>query len=868
MPQAARQAFTLEPYDYSEARALMAALGLAEPVAVTLVRRGYRTAEQARAFLEAADDHDPFLFEAMAEVAERIRAAVGAGRRITVHGDYDVDGVCSTAILVRTLRELGGECDWLIPGRLEDGYGLTAATVARLAARGTSLLITTDCGIGSAAEVEVALAAGLEVIVTDHHQPGGRLPRCPILHPQVSGYPFADLCATGVAYKLAAALRGAEAVETELDLVALATVADLVPLRGENRALVRRGLAEARRVRRPGLRALMASAGVVAERLDEGDFAFRLGPRINAAGRLYRADAGVELMLTGDQARAFEIAAELERANRERREVEFEVLASAERARAALSDGLAEAPGLVLAGEGWHPGVVGIVASRLVERHFRPTVLIGLDGDGRGRGSARSVPGFDLLAALDDCAEHLVRHGGHRAAAGLEIEGERIEAFRAAFAERVGETLPESARIRTEVVDAVVGGESLGHEVASQLARLAPFGLGNPAVRLLVPGASVGDVRPMGDRGRHARFSLRSGNRRARGVAFGTNGELDSAARAGPLDVSVKLELNEWNGAVEPRVVLEHLYPPPTAQPAAPGGSPDDRSASAAAEQAAGIGAEEFWRRLDAELQSGLAWPPPVPAAVGRRERIDRRGASGVAAIAALVSSGEAVLAVCADAIRRRQLVERAVRPARLGGGEVALVSARLPEALTAVAAARVREAGAGVVLSDWAALSREPSLVLGFEHLVVVDPPPFAHLDELCAAGSGYLHRVDGPREAEFSLRVHAEDWPSRASLATLYRMLRGRAGVEGNVGAESARALLCCEDRSHPLSPEAAARSARVLAELGLVRWERFGDARALGVVSSEGTELERSVAFVAYRDRHEEGWRYLSKRRQTPG
>ena len=868
MSKSAAKAFTLEPYDYREARTLMEELALAEPVAVTLVRRGYRTVESARAFLEADDDHDPFAFEAMAEVCERLRAAAAAGRLVTVHGDYDVDGVCSTAIAVRAVRALGGECDWLIPGRQEEGYGLTLETVERLSARGTSLLLTTDCGIGSVAEVEAARAAGLEVIVTDHHQPGERLPECPILHPALGGYPFAELCATGVAYKLGVALHGSEAMNDELDLVALATVCDLVALRGENRALVRRGLAVARQARRPGIRALMAAAGVVPERVDEGDFGFRLGPRINAAGRLYRADAGVELMLTGDVARAEEIATELDRANQERRTVELGVVEAVESNRRALPDQLGDAAGLVLAGEGWHPGVVGIVASRLVERHFRPMVLIGLDADGRGRGSARSVPGFDLLAALVDCAEHLVRHGGHRAAAGLEIERERIEGFRAAFAERVGKTLPESARIRTEVVDAVVGGESLGHEVASQLARLAPFGLGNPAVRLLVPGASVGDVRPMGDRGRHARFSLRSGNRRARGVAFGTNGELDSAARAGPLDVSVKLELNEWNGAVEPRVVLEHLYPRATAQPAPPGASPNDRSASAAAAQEAGIGAEEFWRRLDAELQSGLAWPPPVPATVGRRERIDRRGASGVAAIAALVSSGEAVLAVCADAIRRRELVERAVRPARFGGGEVALVSARLPEALTAVAAARVREAGAGVVLSEWAALSREPSLVLGFEHLVVVDPPPFAHLDELCAAGRGYLHRVDGPREAEFSLRVHADDWPSRASLATLYRMLRGGAGVEGSVAAESARALLCCEDRSHPLSPEAAARSARVLAELGLVRWERFGDARALGVVSSEGTDLERSVAFVAYRDRHEEGRRYLSKRRQTPG
>ena len=244
--------FSLQPFDYAEVCAIRDELGLAEPVAVTLVRRGHRTVDAARAFLEAAEEHDPFEFAGMDGVVERIRAAAAAGRRITVHGDYDVDGVCSTAITIAALRRLGADCDWLIPGRVDDGYGITEATVEKLRARGTELLITVDCGITSVAEVAAARAAGIEVIVTDHHQPGPELPDAPILHPVVSGYPCAELCATAVAFKLAVALHGAEACERELDLVALATVADLVPLRGENRALVRRGLAEARRARRPG----------------------------------------------------------------------------------------------------------------------------------------------------------------------------------------------------------------------------------------------------------------------------------------------------------------------------------------------------------------------------------------------------------------------------------------------------------------------------------------------------------------------------------------------------------------------------------------------------------------------------------------
>ena len=530
MAELAVRSFSLEPFDYAEVRSLMEGLGLAEPVAVTLVRRGYRTVESARAFLDAAEDHDPFLFNSMVEICDRLHVAITTGRQITVHGDYDVDGVCSTAILVAHDRALGGNCDWLNPRPARGRLRAHPASVERLAQRGTALLLTADCGIGSVAEVDAALDAGIEVIVTDHHQPGEELPGCPILHPSVSEYPFTELCATAVAFKLAVALRGERGAEPELDLVALATIADLVPLRGENRALVRRGLEVARRARRPGLRALLASASIAPERLDEGDFAFRLGPRINAAGRLYRADAGVELMLTDDEARAAQIAAELERANNERRAVERDVVNAAERARRELPPELGDAAGLVLAGEGWHPGVVGIVASRIVERHRRPAVLIGLDAEGNGRGSGRSIPGFDLLGALQACGEHLTRFGGHRAAAGLEIEAGRIDAFRIAFAEHCAEALDEAETPVAEVVDAVVGGESLGHEVAEQLRRLAPFGNGNPGVRLLVPGAKLGDVRPMGEGDRHARFVITSGQRRALGWRSASTGSLGATA--------------------------------------------------------------------------------------------------------------------------------------------------------------------------------------------------------------------------------------------------------------------------------------------------------------------------------------------------
>jgi single-stranded-DNA-specific exonuclease len=828
----------------------MAALELPEPIAVTLVRRGYRTVDDARAFLDASEAHDPFDFEAMPQVVELIRRATATGARITVHGDYDCDGVSATAILVRALRELGAVCDWYIPGRLEDGYGLTRQGVERLVARRTRLLITADCGIACPGEVAAARTAGMEVIVTDHHEPGPELPDCPILHPRLGGYPFEELCAAGVAYKLAAALLGAGPAHRELDLVALATVADLVPLCGENRNLVRTGLSVARSGARPGIRALCAAAQVPLTRLDEGDLAFRLGPRINAAGRLYRADAGVEMMLTGDDARAEAIATELNRANGERRSAEREVMDAAEAARSDLPEHLASAPALVLAGADWHPGVVGIAASRLAERHWAPTVLIGLDSEGRGRGSGRSLPGFDLLGALDACADHLERYGGHRAAAGLEIRAERIDAFREAFVAHATAVMDHGQLAPSDPIDAIVGGESLGQEVAEQLERLAPFGRGNPGVRLLVPSVRVCDVRPMGDGDKHARFRIESGLRSAMGVAFGVNGSLTQGKLEGPVDVSVKLELNEWNGAVEPRVVLGELY--------------RHMDAGDGERDLTYPDAGEWWRRFGAERWAPLGeWPPPGRGSDSAREVVDRRGDSGVAAIAALTSCSEPVLALCADALRRRELVERAASPARFCGGPVAIASGRLADEASRSDVARVLAAGRGVALADWRALERAPEMAAGFAHVIVVDPPPFAHLERAAQAGKGYLHLAWGDSEVALGLRVHEEEWPRRAALAALYRVLRDRRPGEG-LGEDDLREVLHGPGR-YPRAPEVCARRIRVLEETGVVEWDPAAARRTLRVVSSVRKDLERTESFAAYRDRYEEGRRFLSRRRQ---
>ncbi|MDX6586180.1 MAG: single-stranded-DNA-specific exonuclease [Solirubrobacterales bacterium] len=842
-----QKSFRLSPYSYSQAAEIARELDVPGPVAVALVRRGHCTAEGAREFLAADERHDPSKFAGMEAAIAAIRGAIAVEKQITVHGDYDVDGVTSTTILVRALREAGAKCDWLIPGRVEDGYGLSLDAVDRLAERGTGLLITVDCGITSVDEVAHARSLGMDVVVTDHHQPGADLPDCPIVHPVISGYPCPDLCAAGVAHKVAAALLGVERAERDLDLVALATVADMVPLLGENRSLVRRGLDQMRRAPRVGLRALMQVSKVAPERVNETDIGFRLSPRINAAGRLYRADAAVELFLGDDPDRAGEIAVELDRANHDRRETEREVLADANRLLAELEAEREPGAAIVLWGEGWHPGVVGICASRMAERHLRPAILIALDADGHGKGSGRSVPGFDLLGALRACSENLARFGGHRAAAGLEIAAENLEAFRESLVAHCAQILPSEPAARVEEIDAVVGTEALGHELATQMARLGPFGMGNPEVRFVVPGARVDDVRPMGEEERHARFTLRGGPGQVSGVAFGVGGTLAKRAAQGPVDASVRLELNEWNGATEPRAVLGTLYEPTEAP------------------------SNDAWRATDAEwterLAAALDGPvrsfatpegerpslPPIGRTHGRsiterREVVDRRAASGLAVVGELASSGERVLVLCADALWRRGIVESAVHPGRYGGTSGVVVAAR-----GSLAAA---DADANVVLADWSALSLLPELPSGFEHVVIADPAPHPRPAELAVGGDGYLHVLAATHD--LSQRAVAGSLPDRKALAEVYRALHDAGDP---LESEALRTALCGPGGAGR-SPETCGLALRVLAEIGVVRVVPSGPAIRVESVSSVRGDLSSSMSFRLIEKAYEECVRYLSQ------
>jgi single-stranded-DNA-specific exonuclease len=796
----------IPPYDLSAALALERELGISHVLAQILVRRGLANAASARAFLEPTERHDPSAFAGIDRALDLIASHVRTGSRITVHGDYDVDGVCATAITVRALRSIGANVGWFIPSRLDDGYGLSDATVGRLAERGTGLLITVDCGITAVDEVAAARAAGLDVIITDHHAPrqDGVLPDCPIIHPAVCGYPFAELCGTAVAFKLAEALE-ADTTEEDLDLVALATIADLVPLQGENRRLVRAGLGALANTGKPGLRALMGVSQADPSGLDAHVLAFRLAPRINAAGRVRRADAGLELLLTEDQDRAWEIARELDALNHERRAVEQRILWEAE---AQVADA-GERSAYVLAGQDWHPGVIGIVASRVVERTHRPTIMIALDGE-LGTGSGRSIPGFDLLGSLHATAQHMERYGGHRAAAGLTIRSERIEAFRAAIEAHAEERLTPELRRPVERIDAIASGSQLGLALADELARLEPCGMGNPGPRLLVPGARFGDLRPMGEDGRHARFSVSSGGALARAVAFGCEGRL---AGETPLDATFRLERNSWNGALEARLVLRH------SQPCAPEpievlGEPEDYLAA-------------VWAEM--EYMAPPADPSPTgdPAPPSNRTVLDRRGESPLAVLSDAQAAGGPVLAVCADVDRR------------LGGLQ--------------------SRAGAFALIAHHA-LARDASAADGYAQIVVLDPPSCPAEDARVRAGCGVTHLAWGEPELRFAEQMHELEYGLRASLVPLYRALALRQRVAGEELEHLLRG-----DGPQARPARLAGRLIKILVELELVSLNRA--LPALAIASQAQTALESSAAFRVYRQRYEDGRRFLSSPNLRP-
>lgn len=544
------------PFDSQEVERFAGELGVARFAAELLMRRGMSSAPDAEHFLapRLKSLRDPFLLPNMAAAAERILAAIDRRERVVLYGDYDVDGVTSLALLTRLLRAMGAEPAFFLPLRADEGYGLSPDGVARcVSEHAPQLVIAVDCGTSSVAEIADLRAQGVDVIVLDHHECKEELPDCVALVNPKLGDDFHYLCSVGIVFKVAHALlklRKANEFDLRecLDLVALGSVADLVPLRSENRIFVRNGLLQLARSKWVGLRALVDVSGLSAP-FSPGNIGFGLGPRLNAAGRLGTAQDALELLLTEDANRARQLAVALDVQNRERRTVEEAVFQQAEAQLLERFDAARDAA-IVVGAAGWHPGVVGIVASRLQKRHHRPTFVVGFDETGMGKGSGRSIHGLSLVAALGRCSALLEKHGGHEMAAGLTVREALFTEFRQAFCACARESLTDEQLQPSLHVDAELTLGEIDYELLDQHESLQPFGMGNPQPLFAARGVTVaGEPRVMKEK--HLSLILRQNGDEYRAVWF--NSATQELPRL-PWDVAFQIERNEWQGTVSPQI--------------------------------------------------------------------------------------------------------------------------------------------------------------------------------------------------------------------------------------------------------------------------------------------------------------------------
>lgn len=558
------------PYNPEVVAALVNGLGIRPTTARILASRKVDSVEAARRFLapSPADLYDPFLLTSMDRAVERIERALATGERVMIAGDYDVDGVTATALYLELFSWLGHPVIYRIPHRLTEGYGLTEAGVRAAHQQGVTLLITADCGTTAHGPIELANRLGIDVIVTDHHEPQERIPPAyALLNPHAPGssYPERVLCAVGIAFKVAQALLGRhrslsgidERLASVLDLVALGTIADVAPLRGENRYLVAAGLRALTAGGRVGVAALKTVCGIEGKPVDAGMVGFQLGPRINAVGRLAAAHAGVVLLTTTDPDTAIKAARQLDAANQDRRRIEEAMLEGAV-AKVEREIPVDRARSIVVADETWHPGVIGIIASRLVDRWHRPAVVIAVGPDGRGKGSGRSIPRFHLTRALEECRDLFEGFGGHAAAAGLTIRAERIAEFRERFDAVVAAMLAPDAAEPVLALDDEVALADITFPLMEEFSRLAPFGAGNPEPLLTSRGCAPRDARIVGNN--HLKLRIRHAAALTfDAIGFGLGHLLPTAP--GPLDLAYSARVESWQGQDRIQLRLKDLRP-------------------------------------------------------------------------------------------------------------------------------------------------------------------------------------------------------------------------------------------------------------------------------------------------------------------
>lgn len=538
-------------------------LSITPIVASLLINRGIRSIEKAREFLqiEEQDFHDPFLLKDMDKAVRRIKTAIENDEKIIIYGDYDADGVSSTTVLLTTLRKLGAQADFYIPNRFSEGYGPNELAFREVYKNGFSLIITVDTGIAAVHEANVAKELGVDLIITDHHEPGPILPDAfAIIHPKQPEcpYPFKELAGVGVAFKLSHALLG-ELPSDLLEIAAIGTIADLVALHGENRLIAKNGIDQLKTTNRTGLKALLNVAKVNSNEINEDTIGFALAPRINAVGRLQSADPAVDLLLTEDAEEAFDIAQEIDLLNKERQKLVSSMTEEAiEEVETKFP--IEDNPVIVIAKEGWNPGVVGIVASRLVERFYRPTIVLCIDKEkGIAKGSARSIVGFDLFANLSTCRDILPHFGGHPMAAGMTLALENVDSLRNRLVENAKSILTEDDFTPITKVDVSCKLEDITVKSIEEMQRLAPFGMGNPKPIVQIEEVTLANIRKIGAEQNHLKLVFEQEEHQLDSVGFGFGHIHDELSPSVTLSAIGELSINEWNNFRKPQLMLQDV---------------------------------------------------------------------------------------------------------------------------------------------------------------------------------------------------------------------------------------------------------------------------------------------------------------------
>lgn len=553
----------VQSQDQQKVDLLSSNLHITPLVAELLINRGIDTVDSAKSFLflEQIDFHDPFLLKDMDKAVERIKKAIANNENILIYGDYDADGVSSTTVLMETLTSLGANVDFYIPNRFSEGYGPNADAFRKAKENGIDLIISVDTGISALAEADLAIELGMDYIITDHHEPGPVLPNAlAIIHPKLedSVYPCRDLAGVGVALKVAHALLG-EVPEALLEVAAIGTIADLVPLKDENRLIAAKGIQKMKDTSRPGLQVLLNKANIDLSNLNEDSIGFGIAPRINAAGRLADADPGVELLLTTDREMAENIAEEMDCLNKERQAIVAEITKDAIKQVEELYP-IEHNSVLIVGAEGWNAGVVGIVASKLVEKYYRPTIVLSFDSEkGTAKGSARSILGFDLYYNLSQCRDILPHFGGHPMAAGMTLKLEDVDELRSRLNQLASECLTEEDFIPITSIDTAVKLEDVTIPSILEMSKLAPFGMGNPKPRILIQNVTAGAMKRIGADGNHLKLLLKDEQHTLDGVGFGLGDYNDEISPKAELMVVGELSINEWNNMRKPQIFIQDV---------------------------------------------------------------------------------------------------------------------------------------------------------------------------------------------------------------------------------------------------------------------------------------------------------------------